>query len=674
MSHPSQTQRLDECRIRVNRPRQGGRTTSGATGRAARPDDEPEWTVPGPAAHEYRSRLAARDATRAALERADARFAYWRLATVAAAGLLGFGIWLGALGGWWLVLPAAGFAWLMRGHDRVIRAREAAVRAMVFYERGLARLDDRWAGSGEAGERFRDDRHLFGNDLDLFGRGSLFELLSLARTRAGEDTLAGWLKSPADSAEIRARQRAVAELGPAVDLREQLAVAGADVRDSVNTDRLLAWAESPAPRTGALGAFAWLFTAAIGTLVLYVATTLSWWPLAAGVALEVLVFHRLREPINAIISGGDPETSADFVADALKHRALDLAVIADLLALLERARFATSRLRLLQDRMATAAIPASEAIRRLQRLSEINDSSRNIALIPVGLFLLGQLEIALSVAAVVQLVRPHLALAVARWRRRHGARVRVWLAATGELEALASLSAYHYEHADDPFPEIVAPDGNGDRVARFSGVQLGHPLLPAATMIRNDVQLGPGTQLLIVSGSNMSGKSTLLRTVGINAVLALAGAPVRAGSLHLSPLAIGATLRIQDSLLEGRSRFFAEITRIRRLSDVAVGPVPLLFLLDELFHGTNSQDRRIGAAGVLEYLLSRGAIGLITTHDLALTAVTNELASRAVNVHFEDSFGGLEITFDYRMKPGPVTRSNALALMRAVGLDVRSPA
>jgi DNA mismatch repair ATPase MutS len=176
-----------------------------------------------------------------------------------------------------------------------------------------------------------------------------------------------------------------------------------------------------------------------------------------------------------------------------------------------------------------------------------------------------------------------------------------------------------------------------------------------------------------VSGSNMSGKSTLLRTVGINAVLALAGAPVRAAFLRLSPLAIGGTLRIQDSLQEGRSRFYAEVTRIRTLADIAAGPVPLLFLLDELFHGTNSRDRFAGSAGVLRSLLDRGAIGLITTHDLALTAVADELMPRAANVHFQDWFEGNELRFDYRLHPGPVTRSNAIALMRAVGLDVPDP-
>jgi DNA mismatch repair ATPase MutS len=254
-----------------------------------------------------------------------------------------------------------------------------------------------------------------------------------------------------------------------------------------------------------------------------------------------------------------------------------------------------------------------------------------------------------------------------RWRAIHGPHVAEWLRIVGEFEALSSLAAYAYEHPEDPMPELV--DQPRSAPAVFDGEALGHPLVPAGQMVRNDVRLGQATQLLVVSGSNMSGKSTLLRTIGINAVLALAGAPVRARSLRISLVEIGATLRIQDSLQQGQSRFFAEITRIRHLADVAAQR-PLLFLLDELFHGTNSHDRLVGAIGVLRALLDRGAIGVITTHDLALTAITGELQGRAANVHFEDSFDGAAMRFDYRMKPGPVTRSNALALMRAVGLDV----
>jgi DNA mismatch repair ATPase MutS len=189
-------------------------------------------------------------------------------------------------------------------------------------------------------------------------------------------------------------------------------------------------------------------------------------------------------------------------------------------------------------------------------------------------------------------------------------------------------------------------------------------------MVRNDVFLTPRIRALIISGSNMSGKSTLLRTVGINVVLAMAGAPVRAAALTLTPLAVGATLHVHDSLQAGRSRFFAEISRIRTIADLAGQTPAPLFLLDELFQGTNSHDRQIGAEALLLNLIDRGAIGLTTTHDLALTAIAEHSGGRAINVHFEDELKDGTLIFDYRMKPGRVTHSNALALMRAVGLPV----
>jgi hypothetical protein len=616
------------------------------------------------------ARLETRRAARDRLTGDDARFAHARLATFVSAVVLALLVWRFSVTGWWLLAPAVLFMWLVRRHDQVLRSRDAARSGIVFYERALARLEDRWAGTGEPGERFRDDGHVYATDLDLFGRGSLFELLSLARTRAGEEALAGWLTSPADASEILARQHAVEELSSALDLREQLALAGADVRASVQTDRLLDWAESPMSGHRGLRVFTWVFTAAVLVAIPYVAITAAWWAVGTVAALQAVVFSRLREQMNAMLSAKDPSETAHFVADALSHRTSDLAVVADLLMHLEHQPFRCSRLVALRSRLTADGLPASRIIRRLQRLSEMHDSQTNAAFVPLVLFLSGHLALALSVAALLQLVRPHLALAVERWRTQHGADVRVWVEAVAQFEALSSLSCYRYERNEDPFPDIVSTGDATRAPGLFEGIQLGHPLLPRATMVRNDVCLVGGRQLFVVSGSNMSGKSTLLRTVGINAVLALAGAPVRAASLRLSSLAIGGTLRIQDSLQEGRSRFYAEITRIRKLADIAAGPVPLLFLLDELFHGTNSHDRLQGAAGVLQSLLDRGAIGLITTHDLALTSVADRLSPRAANVHFEDWFEKDDIRFDYRMKPGPVTRSNAIALMRAVGLDV----
>ena len=258
------------------------------------------------------------------------------------------------------------------------------------------------------------------------------------------------------------------------------------------------------------------------------------------------------------------------------------------------------------------------------------------------------------------------AMAVEAWRARHGRSVPTWLRTVGEIEALASLATYHFEHPADPFPELV----EGVDTPVYEAERVRHPILPRTSAVANDVRLGAEPQLLVVSGSNMSGKTTLLRTIGVNGVLALAGAPVRARRLRLTPLTIGATLSVQDSLLAGRSRFYAEITRLRRLVDMAKGVRPLLFLLDELFHGTNSHDRVKGAHGVLHSLIRLRALGLVTTHDLALATIADRLTPKAVNVHFEDHFVDGEMTFDYQLRPGRATQSNALALMRAVGLEV----
>ncbi len=263
-----------------------------------------------------------------------------------------------------------------------------------------------------------------------------------------------------------------------------------------------------------------------------------------------------------------------------------------------------------------------------------------------------------------------VALASERWRARHGKAVRSWLQATGEMEALLSLAAYHYEHPDDPFPELVAVPEFVEGATCLQGEALGHPLIPATKCVRNDVRLDAETRAMLVSGSNMSGKSTYLRTVGVNTVLAMAGAPVRAQRLRLTPLQIGASIQVNDSLQEGSSRFYAEITRLRRIYDLAAERPPLLFLLDELLQGTNSKDRRIGAEGVLRGLLERGAIGILTTHDLALTEMGGLSEGVLRNMHFQDDLENGRMRFDFQLREGVITKSNGLELMRSIGLKV----
>jgi len=541
---------------------------------------------------------------------------------------------------WWIALPIIAFITLMVLHQKVLAKVERLSRSVRFYERGLARLNDDWIGTGETGEQFADPNHLYAEDLDLFGKGSLFELLSTARTRAGEEKLAGWLKSPAKIDEVRARQAAVEELRTRLDLREDLALLGAEIRAGVHTEEIEAWGKAKpvfqAAQIGVLTAVA----ATIGSLA--VGTVAGWiafgYRLPALVAiLFLLVFYgRYRQQVGEVIS-------------AVERPIRDLDLLAGILARLEREPFASPKLAQLRARLETAGLPPSEQIVRLHKLVEILGWTKNQFFAPVAFLLL--------LPALV-------ALGVERWRQSSGAHISEWLDAVGEIEALNALANFAYERPQNPFPEII------ENEACFDGEALGHPLLPESRCVRNDVRLSGERRLLIVSGSNMSGKSTLMRTVGVNVVLALAGAPVCARWLRVSPLAIGASIHILDSLQTGASRFYAEITRLKQIVELTKGQLPLLFLLDEILSGTNSHDRRIGAEAVVRGLVERGAIGLVTTHDLALTRIVETLGNRGENVHFEDRLEDGQMKFDYRMQPGVVQRSNALELMRAVGLDV----
>ncbi len=320
-----------------------------------------------------------------------------------------------------------------------------------------------------------------------------------------------------------------------------------------------------------------------------------------------------------------------------------------MLCRVEKEQFHSPLLAQLRAGLDAEGEPPSRRLARLKRLMEYLDSRDNVFVRILEVFILWT---------------PHMALKVEHWRQHSGSAVRRWLNAAGELEALCSLASHAFEHPADPFPEF------SEQAPYLEAEAIGHPLLGEDRVVRNDVRIGDALRLLVVSGSNMSGKSTMLRTLGVNVVLAQAGAPVRARRLRLSPLALGASIRVSDSLQGGVSRFYAEILRLRQILDLTSGKLPVLFLIDEFLHGTNSHDRRIGAEALVRGLVQRGAIGLITTHDLALAEVAGILGERAANVHFEDRIENGQILFDYRMRPGVVRKSNAIELMRQVGLEI----
>jgi len=597
--------------------------------------DAGEGQDPGKA---YATRLEARRAAARVLERRDRDLSVARGAVGVAAFLAFLAMATAPAAVLALVVAAPAFLALVVSHEGVARRLSRARRRVAFYEAAVARMQGDWAGRGEKGERFEEPAHAYAADLDLFGRGSLYERLCAARTHAGQDTLAAWLKSPSAPGEARERQRAAAELGPRVDLREDLAVLGVEARPAVDSTALARWASAPPvaiPRRLRFAGFA-ASGMALASLGAWLLGQVSPFPLYLATALVALVAWRARPFREGVLAG-------------IGRPAQDLQTLAEILDRLVPERFASPRLARLHARLQAEGQAPGRPITRLRRWLEVHDSRRNVFFAPVAFYLLWDL---------------HLAAAVEGWRRRHGAATLAWLAALGELEALASLGGYAFENPADTFP-VLEETG-----PLFHARGLGHPLLPAARAVGNDLELDADRQMVVVTGSNMSGKSTLLRTAGINVVLAWAGAPVRAASLRLGPLAVGASIRVHDSLLDGESRFYAEIKRIRQVMDLARGAVPTLFLLDEMFDGTNSAERRAGAEAIVRSLLARGAIGLVTSHDLALAEIAESLAPRAANVHFEDHLEGGRIAFDYRLKPGPVRKGNALRLMRAVGLEV----
>jgi hypothetical protein len=592
--------------------------------------------MPSPFADEFQSRLSARREALARMERRNTRVAAIRLVL----GLTGVAllIWLG-LAPWKTLAAIVGlFAVVAIGHGRLINARDRARSAVQYYERGLARLRHEWPGKGDAGDRFLPAHHLYAADLDVFGRGSLFELMATCRTEAGRATLARWMLTPATTEALLARQAAVRELAPDLDLREQLAVEGDQMRAAVDPAVIGAWAvmAGTLPGRGV--------EALVRVVTLSFLGALLWWrqggpaaPFLVLLAAQGLLALALRPRVLR-------------VTEAVDSASRDLDVFVEVARLLERRPDASPLLQALRARLATGSGAASSSIARLSQLVTMLASRSNVLFAPIAGLLMWTTQ---------------LAFAIERWRGRHGTEVPGWLEAVAEFDALCALAGYAAEHPAHVFP-VVTP-----APSRLEAANLTHPLL-GENGVANTVRLGGGApSLLIVSGSNMSGKSTFLRAIGLNVVLAQMGAPVRAESFSFSPMAVGASIRVLDSLQEGHSRFYAEILRLKQIVDLARATGgATLFLLDEVLSGTNSHDRRQGAEGLLRGLIGFGAVGLATTHDLALGDIAAGWSPQASNVHFADKFDGGSLAFDYVLREGPVKTSNALALMRSIGLDV----
>ncbi len=539
----------------------------------------------------------------------------------------------------WLLIPVLLFAMLVWQHSRVHKRMGRIQQAQRYYTHRVNHIDGDWEGHGNAGAGYIDSSHPYTSDLDVFGAGSLFEYLSCTRTRLGEETLAQWLSQNADVRTVSLRQDAVRELSNRLEFREALALLDAvsdkqlgkdDVRNWVVEDYpLKPWQRVVATILGVL---------ALLSLVIW-ALGYGLWPLALVILLEIPLYVSCYRSIKQM-------------AKQAQHISSTLADLKQLLAIIEQHPFQSTLLKQLTDPLRVdESMPSVQMHKLYSLLERLNQCFRNTFVMPFAL--LFGLPI-------------HLAFKLEHWRKHVGQHIEHWLESAGQVEALASLATYGFEHPENTYPAMVS----GTRRPVFNALSLSHPLIAAKERVANDISLNGDKRLIMVSGSNMSGKSTLLRSIGIAAVMASAGAPVQAQQLELSSFNIGCAMRASDSLKDGSSLFYAVISRIKCVVDLAKAGPPLLFLLDEILQGTNSHDRLVGARGIIHQLMEYNTIGLVTTHDLALTRIVDSLGDSALNIHFADQFVDGEIDFDYKIRPGIIKKSNALALMRMIGLDV----
>ena len=517
-------------------------------------------------------------------------------------------------------------------------------------DEGLARRARDWAALPEHDDVAPAREHPYAEDLDLFGHESLFALLGTVGTQPGRRTLRAWLLEPAESQTIRERQAAVAELARLIDEREEITVRGRMMPEESpkRVETFLAWAEDEP----------WLVRK---RLVIWTARLLSIVP-AVFIALDVADIIPYTAWVLALIVN----LAFTYVAGGGRvHKTFDRAFAressvqqyAELFRLLSSTAFQTKALQRIGSLLAAGAVSPYTQMRRLHRLNALSEVRFSMPYIGIQALTLWDF---------------HVMLRLEKWQATAGRQVRSWLSALGEADALAALATLHFDNPGWAFPDI-----SKEKDSSVEAEGLGHPLLADDVRVANDVTVGPQSTFLLITGSNMSGKSTLLRAIGTNVVLARAGGPVCATSMRMPPLRLETSMRVRDSLQQGLSHFMAELERLKGVVDTARkaakdGGSILLYLLDDIFQGTNSAERQIAARKVITYLLATPAIGAVTSHDLEL-AETEKLSGACVPVHFSETIeegpAGRRITFDYKLRPGIATSSNALKLLEIVGLD-----
>jgi len=589
----------------------------------------------------YQLRLEEIQTKIAAGEETDRRFVKVRTGLGLSAILLGV-LCLGepeAVSWMWLFIPAVIFFVVLPFDRRCVSRLERLRLIRRFHESRLDRLQRVFLPDLADGSEFADETHPWTGDLDVFGQGSLFQMLNESRTAPGRRQLADWMRQVPTVEDVQTRQKRAAGLKNAIELRESLACIPEAKNWEAAESVLRDWVREPAQpvRTGIL---IWSLTLGLLSLpvllgVLFLGLGFRWLVLLLILQAPAIAMtgRQIRRTAAAMDNVDSALRQFGTVIGAFEQISSDEPSICDLL-----------------NHFHTEDGTASAAILRLSRQTQwLNNSLRNQFFAPVA-----------WVSGMLVLTTHRME----SWRLRHGIDVADWLSTVACLEATVSVAGYNFDHPDDVVPEMLQEE------VTLQATELGHPLLASSVCVRNSLQLTSETPLMLISGSNMSGKSTFLRSIGASIVLAYSGCVVRAKQFRTHPFQLGSAMRVSDSLQEGRSLFFSVVQRLKSVVDLTQGKHAVLFLLDEILHGTNSHDRRRGAEGVIRSLLDRKALGLVTTHDLALTRIADDLEGRALNCHFEDTIVDGTMSFDYTLRDGVVERSNAIQLMQMMGLDV----
>ena len=566
----------------------------------------------------------------------------------------------------------AGTAWYIGGglllacfvaavfvHEHIRRQIRRYGILRAINEQALARLHRDWGHIPEPAVAVPPACQALADDLDLFGHASLFQLLCAANTPIGRDTLRDWLLEGASVEDIRRRQQAVAELAPHLGMRQTLDLEGQLLANQGQAmTRFLQWAED-APWLTGNRQLLWLLRAmsttvpALGLLIVLKVISLE-----AG-AIAILAAMTLNIIATAYVGG---KVHGTFESVSLRYN--ETGRYASMFQLMYSMPDSSPALKAIKGDVTNLGGGVLHGMRHLQHIVRLA-LIRHSAMLFIFVYLPLQ---------VVLLYDIHILSLLEAWQAKVGAYSRRWFAALGNLEALSSLAGLAHDNPGWAMPEVE------ESAMTFEAAAMGHPLLPDTSRVANDVEIGPRGTFLLVTGSNMSGKSTLLRSVGVNATLAMAGGPVCAARLTLPLVALTTSMRLRDSLESGVSFYMAELLRLKRIVEQARDAAgrnerTLVYLLDEILMGTNSKERHIAVVRVMEHLLRHDAIGAISTHDLDL-ATSPALADRCSCVHFRETLHDEQaekiMTFDYRLREGIATTSNALKLLEIVGLEERT--